>query len=64
MRENNPTDKKEVAKKARLIKKCIKTTTVIQERMKGLNDLLTSIGGIITDEEAKTMMLQKHNILV
>ncbi len=60
----NPTDKKEIAKKARLIKKGTATIAAIQDRMKGLNAFLTSIGGMITDEEAKTLILQKHNNLV
>ena len=32
--------------------------------MAGLEAFLASIGGIITDEEAKTLILQKHNNLV
>ena len=32
--------------------------------MQGLNAFLESIGGIITEEECKTLILQKHNNLV
>lgn len=61
---NLPTEKKELTKRKTAIKKCTETITKIQERMAGLEGFLTSIGGIITDEEAKTLILQKHNNLV
>lgn len=59
-----PTDKKEKNKLNNAIKKCLETITQIQERMAGLEAFLKSIGGIITEEEAKTLILQKHNSLV
>jgi type I restriction enzyme M protein len=46
------------------IKKCTETIARIQQRMAGLEAFLESIGGIITEEEAKTLILQKHNNLV
>jgi type I restriction enzyme M protein len=36
----------------------------MKEKLKGLNAFLESIGGIITPEECKTLILQKHNSLV
>ncbi len=63
--ENNlSSEKKELTKRKTAIKKCTETITKIQERMGGLEAFLTSIGGIITDEEAKALILQKHNNLV
>jgi type I restriction enzyme M protein len=59
-----PTEKKELTKRKTAIKKCTETIAKIQERMAGLEAFLASIGGIITDEEAKTLILQKHNNLV
>lgn len=64
LQTNMPEDKKEKTKRTTAIKKCSDTITKIQERMKGLNEFLESIGGIITDEECKTLILQKHNNLV
>jgi type I restriction enzyme M protein len=68
LQSNLPTDltadqavKKELTKRKTAIKKCTETITKIQERMAGLEAFLASIGGIITDEEAKTLILQKHN---
>lgn len=61
---NLPSDKKELTKRKTAIKKCTETITKIQERMAGLEAFLASIGGIITDEEAKSLILQKHNNLV
>lgn len=60
----DPTGKKEIAKKVRLIKKCTESITVLEDRMAGLETYLADIGGIITNEEAKTLILQKHNNLV
>jgi type I restriction enzyme M protein len=64
LQNNLPIDKKELTKRKNAIKKCTGTIAKIHERMKGLNDFLEGIGGIITDEEAKTLILQKHNNLV
>lgn len=59
-----PTEKKEKAKHNNAIKKCANTISIIQNKMTGLEAFLASIGGIITDEECKTLILQKHNNLV
>lgn len=64
LRSNLPTEKKELTKRKIAIKKCIDTIEKIQERMSGLEAFLSSIGSIITEEEAKTLILQKHNNLV
>jgi type I restriction enzyme M protein len=57
-------DKKEVNKLRTAIKKCDETIHILQKRMAGLESFLESIGGIITEEEAKMLILQKHNRLV
>jgi type I restriction enzyme M protein len=59
-----PEDKKGKAKHYNAIKKCADSISSIQQRMKGINDFLITIGGVITDEEAKNLILQKHNNLV
>jgi type I restriction enzyme M protein len=59
-----PTDKKELTKRKTAIQKCTETIAKVQERMAGLEAFLVSIGGIITDEEARTLILHKHNNLV
>jgi len=59
-----PSDKKELTKHKNAIKKCTDTIAKIQQRMAGLEAFLASIGGMITHEEAKTLILQKHNNLV
>lgn len=45
-------------------KKCTDSIAQIQAKMKGLSAFLESIGGIITEEDCKTLILQKHNNLV
>ena len=62
--QNVPTAPKELAKHKTTLKKCAETIATIRERMAGLEAFLAGIGGIITDEEAKTLILQKHNNLV
>jgi len=64
LQSNLPNEKKELNNRRNAIKKCSKTITKIQVRMAGLEAFLDKIGGIITDEEAKTLILQKHNNLV
>lgn len=59
-----PEDMKAKTKRNNAIKKCAESIASIQQRMKGINDFLISIGGVITDEEAKNLVLQKHNNLV
>jgi len=64
LQSNLPTDKKELTKRNSSIKKCTETIAQIQQRMAGIEAFLASIGGIITEEEAKNLILQKHNNLV
>jgi type I restriction enzyme M protein len=64
LESNLPTEKKELTKRTITIKKCTETIKSIQDRMNGLNSFLESIGGIITGEEARILILQKHNNLV
>jgi type I restriction enzyme M protein len=64
LRSNLPTEKKEFTKRKTALKKCTETIAKIQQRMAGLEAFLVRIGGIITDEEAKNLILQKHNFLV
>lgn len=59
-----PTEKKEKTKRTTAIKKCTDSIAQIQAKMQGLNAFLESIGGIITEEDSKTLILQKHNNLV
>ena len=59
-----PTEKKEKAKRNASIKKSIDAIEKIQEKMAGLEAFLVSIGGIITEEECKSLILQKHHNLV
>jgi len=64
LQSNLPSEKKELTKRNTAIKKCTETIAQIQQRIAGLEAFLASIGGMITDEEAKTLILQKHNNLV
>lgn len=61
---NLPSEKKELTKRKTAIKKCVDSISGIQKRMAGLEAFLAGIGGIITDEEAKSLILQKHNNLI
>lgn len=64
LQTDTPTDKKELTKRNAAIKKCTDTIAKIQEKMAGLEAFLTNIGGVITEEECKTLILQKHHNLV
>jgi len=64
LKSNLPNGKKEVTKRQNAIKKCTDTITKIQERMAGMEAFLAGIGGMITDEESKMLILQKHNNLI
>jgi type I restriction enzyme M protein len=60
--------KNEKNKELTQIEKTLKQLTAdsqkMKEKLKGLDAFLESIGGIITPEECKTLILQKHNSLV
>jgi len=64
LNKDTPTEKKESAKRTVAIKKCVDSIAQVQMKAKGLNTFLESIGGIITEEDCKTLILQKHNSLV
>ncbi len=64
LNKDTPTEKKESVKRAAAIKKCVASIAQMQEKAKGLNLFLENIGGIITEEDCKTLILQKHNSLV
>jgi type I restriction enzyme M protein len=58
------TDKKEKAKLEKAIAAIESDNKKITERINGLDQFLKSIGGVISREECKTLILQKHNDLV
>lgn len=58
------TDKKEKVKLEKAIAAIEGDNKKITERINGLDQFLKSIGGVITREECKTLILQKHNDLV
>ena len=64
LRSNMPTEKKELSKRNTAINKCTDTIAEIHVKMAGLEVFLASIGGIITEEECKILILQKHHNLV
>lgn len=57
-------DKKELNKSAKVIAAIESDNIKINDKLSGLDKFLKSIGGIITPEECKTLILQKHNKLV
>jgi type I restriction enzyme M protein len=57
-------DKKEATKSAKAIAAIESDNLKITDKLNGLDKFLKSIGGIITTEECKTLILQKHNNLV
>jgi type I restriction enzyme M protein len=59
-----PSERKEQTKRQTAIKKCNESLEMIRSRIKGLNAFLESIGGIISEEDCKMLILQKHNHLV
>lgn len=56
-----PRPTKEEKKKIKALKQDIKT---LQARIAALERLTEAVGGVITEEEAKTLILQKHHDLV
>lgn len=59
-----PIDKKQKNARAKTIKDLKADNVKIEMKLNGLDDFLTKIGGIITVEECKQLILQKHNNLV
>ena len=62
--QGEPEAKKEKAAYAKTLKALQADSLKMNEKLKGLDAFLESIGGIITPEECKTLILQKHNSLV
>lgn len=59
-----PTDKKEKAKYKTKKKNLEFDIAVLTKRLASLDEFLVSIGGVITDEEAQELILQKHSNLI
>lgn len=59
-----PIDKKQKNARAKTIKDLQADNVKIETKLNGLDDFLVKIGGIITAEECKQLILQKHNNLV
>ena len=62
--QGEPEAKKEKAAYSKTLKALQADSVKMKEKLKGLDAFLESIGGIITPEECKTLILQKHNSLV
>lgn len=59
-----PIDKKQKTAWAKTIKDLQADNVKIETKLNGLDNFLVKIGGIITEEECKQLILQKHNNLV
>lgn len=59
-----PAVKKEKNARAKNIKDLKADNEKIEAKLNGLDDFLDKIGGIITEEECRQLILQKHNNLV
>jgi type I restriction enzyme M protein len=62
--QGEPDEKKEKAAYKKTLKALQADILKMDEKLNGLDAFLASIGGIITTEECKTLILQKHNNLV
>ncbi|HPO56492.1 MAG TPA: type I restriction-modification system subunit M [Ignavibacteriaceae bacterium] len=62
--QGEPEAKKGKAAYTKTLKALQSDSMKMKEKLKGLDAFLESIGGIITPEECKTLILQKHNSLV
>lgn len=62
--QGEPEEKKEKAAYNKTLKALKGDTLKMDEKLNGLDAFLASIGGVITTEECKTLILQKHNNLV
>lgn len=62
--QGEPDTKKEKTAYNKTLKALKADSLKMDENLKGLDAFLESIGGIITPEECKTLILQKHNQLV
>jgi type I restriction enzyme M protein len=59
-----PEEKKQKTAYNKTLKSLKEDNSKIEKRIAGLEDYLKSIGGVITPEECKTLILQKHNNLI
>jgi type I restriction enzyme M protein len=64
MEQGEPVAPKEKIAYNKALKALKADSLKMEEKLKGLDAFLESIGGIITPEECKTLILQKHNSLV
>lgn len=64
MEQAEPAAQKEKTTYNKTLKALKADSLQMEEKLKGLDAFLQSIGGIITPEECKTLILQKHNSLV
>lgn len=64
MEQAEPAAQKEKTTYNKTLKALKADSLKMEEKLKGLDAFLESIGGIITPEECKTLILQKHNSLV
>jgi type I restriction enzyme M protein len=62
--QGEPETKKEKTAYTKTLKALKADSLKMDEKLKGLDTFLKSIGGIITAQECKTLILQKHNSLV
>jgi len=62
--QGEPEAKKEKTAYTKTMKGLKADSLKMEENLKGLDAFLESIGGIITPDECKTLILQKHNSLV
>jgi len=62
--EPEPIEKKLKNARAKRIKDLKDDNGLIETRLDGLDDFLKSIGGVITSEQCRELILQKHNDLV
>lgn len=59
-----PDDKKQKNVYTKTLKNLLADNQKIEGKIVGLDDYLAAIGGIITPDECKTLILQKHNNLI
>lgn len=62
--QGEPEPKKEKAAYKKALNALISDELKMQEKLDGLDAFLESIGGVITAEECKILILQKHNNLI
>ncbi|HEV7646104.1 MAG TPA: N-6 DNA methylase [Pyrinomonadaceae bacterium] len=63
-KQPEPADKKQKTARVKTIKGLKEDNQKIEAKITGLDDFLAGIGGVITAEECKTLILQKHHNFV